>query len=138
MTWKAWGRFNTAVHQDARGALCPIEGPQLHFPVRRIYTISRWPKGVARGNHTHREVDQVFLVVTGRVEFDVIAPDGHRSILSLCGPNEGIYVPAMTWHTMTALEEGSSLLGLASGPYIEEEYIRSREEWDQLRAGGSG
>lgn len=95
----------------------------LPFAVKRVYWIHGMTRGERRGGHAHKALTQAVVAVAGRVQFEL--DDGaRRSHWQLDRPNEYLIIPPDHWRDFTALEEGSTLLVLASEPYEEADYIR--------------
>ena len=95
----------------------------LPFPVRRVYWIHGMCKGEARGAHGHRALTQAVVALTGTVRFEL--DDGtRRTVHLLTRPDQYLIVPPGLWRDFTALEQGTTLLVLASAAYDEADYIR--------------
>lgn len=72
----------------------------------------------------HRHADpaklEIFLVLTGRalvLTFDVAGAVTSGVELSAAGPCWGVEIPAGTWHTLLALEPGTTLYELIEGAF---------------------
>lgn len=95
----------------------------LPFPVRRVYWISGMCEGEQRGEHGHRLLTQAVVALTGAVRFEL--DDGaQRRVHLLDRPDQYLIVPPGFWRDFTALQDGTTLLVLASAPYDEADYIR--------------
>ena len=95
----------------------------IPFSIRRIYYIFGVPKGETRGHHSHNELEQVLICVSGSVKLTVSTPDEHQTIL-LDKKNEGLYIGPMIWRVMSEFSQDAVLLVLASQYYDEDDYIR--------------
>ena len=109
-------------HKDARGCLTVIER-EIPFAIRRVY----WIHGVAsdqtrRGGHRHRKTHQALVCVAGQCRVEVQTPCEDRSFL-LAAENRMLLLEPADWHVMTAFDEGTVLLVLASEPYDARDYI---------------
>lgn len=119
-----------ASHGDGRGNLVAIQAGDgaLPFEIRRVYYIYGVPEGQARGMHSHRQLTQLMIAVSGRV--DVVLDNGQgRSHVTLDDPAVGLLIQPMTWREMTYFAPGSVCLVLASLPYDESDYIRDYKEF---------
>ncbi|MDY9920642.1 MAG: FdtA/QdtA family cupin domain-containing protein [Synergistota bacterium] len=110
----------------ADGSLCIAESgsKEVPFDIKRVYYIYDVEKGIARGQHAHKILEQILICLHGEIK--VTLDDGKGKITShiLKDPSEGLYVGPSTWRTMEWLRTGSVLLVLASEHYDESDYIR--------------
>lgn len=71
------------------GQLNAIEGGKdIPFDVQRVYYITGVPKGVTRGFHSHRDLEQVLLCVNGSVKIRMKTPTAEE-IVTLDDPSTG-------------------------------------------------
>jgi len=66
-----------------------------------------------------------------RVEFD--DNEGTREV-TLDDPTQALLIPALVWAKQTYIDDGASLVVLASHPYDLGDYVDNREESARLRA----
>ena len=139
-----WYLLDVPVHADRRGNLFAVEAERIvPFVVKRVYWITQWPQGMKRGNHAHKQGEQVYFCLSGSVHFTMVkrGPNGitkEEIVLSdshSADNHSGLYIGPMVWHSLCAQEEGSIILALASNYYTEEDYIRDYEE--AVRGGGA-
>lgn len=111
-------------HYNALGKLIYAEGEQdFPFPIKRVYYICDVPKGIRRGFHAHKNLEQYLLCVHG--ECKILLNDGiHEETVLLNDPRKGLYVGPGMWREMYDFSEGAVLLVLASEHYNENDYIR--------------
>ncbi len=74
--------------------------------------------------HKHESPDktEIFLILKGRVliiEFDDNGKITDHFVLDSQKGNIGVEIPAKTWHSFIALDEGSVLYEIKEGPFIE-------------------
>ena len=121
---------------DPRGNLTFIEGGRhVGFDIARVYYLYDVPGGAERGGHAHRELQQLFIAMSG--SFDVVLDDGVvRQRFHLNRSYVGLYVPSMIWREIDNFSSGSVCMVLASQPYAEGEYIRDPAEFKQLALEG--
>ena len=60
---------------DKYGKLVPIEENEtIPFPIKRVYYIYEVDEGVRRGFHSHKELNQVLICVSGSVKILLKTP----------------------------------------------------------------
>lgn len=113
---------------DARGCLGVVEAQDLPFDINRIYYLFDVPIGAVRGEHGHKELQQLLICMNGacRVTLNDSAERFHFDIDS---PVVGLYVPPGMWRSLQFLAANTVVCVLASRPYEEEDYIYSFEEF---------
>lgn len=117
-------------HSDRKGNLTVAEG--LPFDIRRVYYIYDVPGGESRGEHAHRELNQVIVAASG--SFTVTLDDGQRKRdVFLNRPYTGLLVPAGIWHQLNDFSSGAVALALTSDVYKESDYMRKYEDFIAFR-----
>ncbi len=120
---------------DSRGGLVAVEFDRpdsVPFAVKRIYFIYGTGKGISRGFHAHRDLEQVAICLAGRCRF--VLDDGRRREDAwLDSPNRGLRIGRLIWHEMHDFSENCVLLVLASNHYDESDYIRDYPEFLEER-----
>jgi len=117
-------------HSDRKGNLTVAEG--VPFKIRRIYYLYDVPGGENRGEHAHRELNQVIIAASG--SFTVMLDDGRRRReVFLNRPYVGLIVPAGVWHHLHDFSSGAVALALASDVYKESDYLRKYEDFIKFR-----
>ena len=118
---------------DPRGNLSVIEKETIPFPIKRVYYLYDVPSGAHRGGHAHKEQLELLVAVSG--SFDVILDDGKtKKTVTLNKPSEGLLIPTMIWRELENFSSGSVCLVVASGEFLEEDYIRSYDEFVSLKS----
>ncbi|MBM3490151.1 MAG: WxcM-like domain-containing protein [Alphaproteobacteria bacterium] len=127
--------FRFAQHADARGGLSVAElGAGLPFRPARLFLIHDVPAGARRGAHAHRRCCQLAVAVAG--ELTIRCDDGRtREDFRLRRPDEGLYLPPLTWTELGQFVPGTVLLVLASEPYDAADYVRDPAEFRRLTGG---
>lgn len=114
---------------DHRGELVALEHPrQLEFPLNRVYYIYNVGDGVIRGRHSHYDLEQILIAVSGVVTVMTKTPYEEREYI-LNKPNVGLYVGNMVWREMYNFSDDAVLLVLASKKYDENDYIRDYKSY---------
>ena len=110
---------------DDLGSLTFIEDRDLPFSIKRIYYIYDVKKGIIRGHHAHKKLQQILICIKGKIR--ITLDDGSSSTKSflLDTPSTTLFVDKMIWRTMEWLEDNAVLLVLASEQYTEADYIRN-------------
>ena len=114
---------------DNRGDLIAIEHPrQLEFPINRIYYIYNVSEGITRGKHSHNDLEQLLIAVSGSVTICTKTPFEEKQYI-LNDPSEALYIGPMVWREMKYFSKDAVLLVLASKKYDSDDYIRSYDEY---------
>jgi dTDP-4-dehydrorhamnose 3,5-epimerase-like enzyme len=118
---------------DERGCLTAIEGEQhIPFSIDRIFYMHDVVPGAGRGGHAHRDTDQLAVAVHGSMK--IMVSDGQEArVVVLDHPGWGIYLPRLTWTSLTDFSEGAVCLVLASTHYDRSKSIRTWPEYLQER-----
>lgn len=119
-------------HGDDRGQLVSLEEiNDIPFTIKRVYYIYDTKSGVVRGNHAHKNLEQILVCIAGscKVKLD----NGNETkVVNLEKPYEGLYIPNNVWREMYDFSKDAILLVLASEVYIEQDYIRDYDEFLKL------
>jgi hypothetical protein len=111
-----------------RGSLSVIEKDFLPFKIKRVYYLYDVPSDSFRGGHAHIEQIAFLIAVSG--SFDVILDNGKdKRKITLNKPNKGLLIPTATWRELENFSSGAICLVLSSGEFIEEDYIRSYDDF---------
>lgn len=122
-------KYNFQKHGDARGQLVALEErKEIPFHVKRVYYMFDTKKGVRRGFHAHKQLEQILICVSG--ECKIHLDDGTETAeVILDNPMEGLYIANNFWREMYDFSDDAVLLVLASELYDENDYIRNYEEF---------
>jgi dTDP-4-dehydrorhamnose 3,5-epimerase-like enzyme len=114
--------------EDERGNLGFIQKDVLPFEFKRVYYLFDIPSNAFRGGHSHIEQREVLIALCG--SFEVVLNDGFKKkSFVLNKPNVGLYLPSGIWRELENFSSGAICLVLASGEFIEEDYIREFDEF---------
>jgi acetyltransferase-like isoleucine patch superfamily enzyme/dTDP-4-dehydrorhamnose 3,5-epimerase-like enzyme len=129
--------------EDMRGTLTVGEfGAGLPFVPQRVFYVYDAPSSRLRGEHAHRECEQLLVCVRGSLH--VLADDGQqRGEVVLDDPATALYLPPMVWGVQYRPSADALLLVLASHPYDPDDYIRDYDDYlcalaDVAATGDSG
>ncbi|HEY6161622.1 MAG TPA: FdtA/QdtA family cupin domain-containing protein [Bacteroidia bacterium] len=116
------------------GFITVAEYPKnIPFEVKRTYWTYFTPHHVERGNHAHKELEQVVVAVCGSIEFELESQEGKKSNFRLDNPDKALFIPKRYWRTIR-FTHNAVLLCLASLEYSAEDYIRDYEEFKKHRS----
>ena len=118
---------------DPRGNLTFLQNfDQIPFEIRRIFWIYDVPGGEIRGGHAYKEQQEVIIALSG--SFDIVVKEGEEvSKFSLNRSYYGLFVPAMTWRHMENFSTNALGLHISSTDYLEEDYIRDIDEFENYK-----
>lgn len=116
-------------HGDDRGMLVALEEfSDIPFEIKRVYYMYDTKKGVHRGFHAHKNLQQILICIHGSCK--VLLDNGkEKKIISLEKPYEGLYVSNKMWREMYDFSSDAVLMVLASEIYKEEDYIRNYDDF---------
>lgn len=118
-------------HRSLNGSLTEVDNIDAPFAVRRVFYFYDVPADAERGFHSHHQVEELVVAVSGC--FDVTVSDGHESRkFTLNRPYRGLYVPAGIWINLDNFSSGSVGLTLASELYSPDDYCRDYQIFKQL------
>jgi dTDP-4-dehydrorhamnose 3,5-epimerase-like enzyme len=124
---------------DARGSLGFIEAERdIPFAIKRVYFVKGMAPNLPRGFHAHHRTRQFAICLAGSCRIVMETPKEPRADILLSAADHGVLIDPMVWHEMHDFSPDCILLVLASEPYFEADYIRSRTAWEELlRASGA-
>jgi len=117
---------------DNRGSLVAFEEfKNVPFAIKRVYYIFNTKKGVSRGFHAHKNLQQLVVCVSGKCR--MLLDNGiKQEEVWLDSPTKGLLIDSNTWREMHDFSMDCILLVLASEPYNELDYIRSYTDFKKI------
>lgn len=112
------------------GALCVSQFSDLPFTPKRLFYVKNVPIGTERGNHAHKNTEQLLVCVQGKIK--IITHNGYTRHENVMEPNDAVLVKKMIWDSQIFLTEDSILLVLASTIYDEKDYITDFTEFKKI------
>lgn len=104
----------------------------IPFPIKRVYFINDVSnQKIVRGGHAHKEIDQVVFCLQGQVQLNLDDGITQQSLI-LNSPSWGVRVGPKLWHTLSHFAPQAVVAVAASDYYREEDYLRSREAWQEF------
>lgn len=115
------------------GNLIPIQfDSSLPFLPKRIFYVYGAPKNCKRGNHAHKNTEQILTCINGSCE--IACKDGtSTSYFNLENPKESLYIPSGIWDEIIYLEENTILLVMSSTFYNRDDYIEDFDVFVKYR-----
>lgn len=119
--------------KNRAGNITPVHNSvELPFDIKRIFYLYDIPGGESRGAHAHKECHQFLIAASG--SFEVLLNDGKtQRLVQLNRPYLGLHIPPMIWASEINFSSGSVCLVMASLKYNEKDYIRSYENFLELK-----
>lgn len=114
---------------DHRGILNFVEYPEK--AVKRMFII-RAKKGVARGNHAHKECSQWLTVTEGTIEVTIRDCESSRTI-SLSEVGKQLFIPPGIWTEIFFVTDAKLIVN-ADQFFEESDYIRGWSEFMEYKA----
>jgi len=116
------------IDPKGRGNLSVIEKQCLPYPIKRVYYLYDVPSNSYRGGHAHKEQLECLIALSG--SFNVILDDGQtKRTITLNKPDKGLLINTGIWRELENFSSGSICLVLSSGEFLEEDYIRSYDDF---------
>lgn len=107
--------------RDQRGSLTLMTFDEVGFSVARTFVVSA-PRDAVRGGHAHRRVRQVLFRANGTIDVDV-SHRGARARITLDEARPAMLIEAGVWAQQTYVDDDSTLIVFADGPYEPGEYV---------------
>lgn len=116
-------------HGDQRGQLVALEEfKDIPFKIKRVYYMYDTLKGVTRGYHAHKHLQQILICIHGSCK--ILLDNGYeKKVVPLEKPYEGLYVSNAMWREMFDFSPDAVLMVLASELYDEADYIRDYDDF---------
>jgi hypothetical protein len=106
------------VHEDARGALLPVELDDIDFPVRRVFVVTAPEAGAERGGHVV-SCRELVVLTSGHAQIHVgSSTDELSETVVLDTPGSAVHLETGEFMAYR-LAASSSVLVLAEEPFAE-------------------
>lgn len=120
--------FPVKDYSDKNSAsLSVLEFGDLPWKPERIYWLQDFKHEVSRGNHAHKKLSQVLIMVSGSLTLDLYQGKMHERIFFTRNMGQILIQPGI-WRVITSASDDAILLVAASHPFCEDDYIR---DWDE-------
>ena len=116
------------------GYISVAEKNKLPFKVKRIYWTYFTPENVKRGGHSHIELEQILIAVSGKIELEIETSNFNKHKFILDNPDEGVYIPKRSWRTMKYTHNAVQIC-IASEEYDEKDYINNYRDFLEMSNG---
>ena len=118
---------------DKRGIMNVFEiSNQINFDVKRIYYIRGVPNDSNRGEHGHKELEQIFLCISGKFTLEVFDGNSIETVI-LDQESNAYYLPKGCWRVIKDFSPDGICLVLASELYDEKDYIHTLESFKEWK-----
>lgn len=120
---------------DTRSAcLSFLEFSNLPWIPKRAYWLKNFKEDALRGNHAHKSLSQLFILLSGRLVIELYEGEQlHAYKLGEDSPQ--LLVSPGYWRVIKSASPDAVLLVLADSPYEESDYIRDWDEYLQWFTG---
>lgn len=121
--------INLSKKTDKRGHLIVAEMHDgMPFDIKRSYWLYGVPKGVVRGEHAHRCLQEMLVAVNG--SFCVTLDNGYQcQKVTLHQPHQALLIEPGIWHSLSDFSAHAVCLVLASEHYDANDYIKDYDEF---------
>jgi WxcM-like, C-terminal len=114
--------------ENSLGNIAVIEKNVIPFDIKRVYYLFDIPSSAKRGGHSHKNLQQVLIAISG--SFDVVLKDGiDQKTITLNKPDKGLLINSNTWRELENFSSGAVCLVLASDIFKESDYIRDFDDF---------
>ena len=109
-----------------RGMLSYMELTDLPFIPRRMYYISKVPRGEVRGKHGHYEDQQYLFCIQGQIVVDLVSKDGEETVT--LNPGEVVFLDRMVWSQQKYVTGNEIMLVLCSRAFDKADYFYKKKD----------
>ena len=115
--------FPSIFEEKKQGTLRVFELEKVPFQVKRVFTVVNALGGSVRGQHAHKECNQLLCCVAGKV--NLLCDDGTNKIeILLDSQGHSILIPNGIWAEQKYITDNSVLIVFCDRGYDESDYIR--------------
>jgi dTDP-4-dehydrorhamnose 3,5-epimerase-like enzyme len=124
-------RIQLHTHGDDRGLLISLEQQRnVPFEIRRVYYLFGTRDGVHRGQHAHRQLNQLAVALHGSVTILLDRGDGNgQEEVVLDDPSQGLLLGRMVWRDLYRFSADCVLMVLADQFYDPADYILDYDQF---------
>jgi uncharacterized RmlC-like cupin family protein len=117
--------------ENSLGNIAVIENEVIPFEIKRVYYLFDIPSSAKRGGHSHKNLQQVLIAISG--SFDVVLNDGkEEKTITLNKPDKGLLIKSNIWRELENFSSGAVCLVIASTVFEESDYIRDFDEFMKI------
>jgi dTDP-4-dehydrorhamnose 3,5-epimerase-like enzyme len=119
------------IGKTIEGYISVTENDTLPFEVKRVYWTYFTPENISRGGHAHHRLEQILVVVAGKIIVTTQMPGEREQRFILETADQGIFLPKYCWHKMQYTHNAVQMC-IANMVYEERDYIRDYGEFKKL------
>lgn len=112
----------------ASADLYSFEFADVPFSVKRAYWIQNFVPHYVRGNHAHRKLNQLMVLLKGTLDLELNFGE-KLTKQSMKAPGDSVLIPNSTWRRFSSQDPQTVILVLADEIYDAEDYIRDFDEY---------
>tara|TARA_A100001015_G_scaffold320020_1_gene444911 strand:+ start:3011 stop:3439 length:429 start_codon:yes stop_codon:yes gene_type:complete len=128
----AWRIYKYPVIRESTGELGILElGQQFDFDVKRVFFLRNIKDKASRGEHSHRELKQVLVCLSGSLEMHLDNGNGVDKIF-LDETNSCLYLDGKVWRKMINFSHDALLLVLCDREYKFDDVIDNYEAFRKI------
>ncbi|MCC8070531.1 MAG: FdtA/QdtA family cupin domain-containing protein [Bacteroidales bacterium] len=121
---------------DYRGNLTFVEHPSgMPFEPMRVYWIYDTHQLREREGHAFYTQHELIIALSGSFDVQVVTAQGELTY-RLDRPDRGLYVPPLSWRSISAMATNAVILVMSSTLFDEADYIRDFQEYQEIIANG--
>ena len=114
------------IGDNKRGFLNYMELTDLKFIPRRMYYVTKVPKGTIRGGHGHYEDQQYIFCIQGQIKVHMYSKKGEETVV--LHPGESVYVDRMVWGEQEYVTGNDIMLVLNSTKHDDNDKFSDKNE----------
>jgi hypothetical protein len=114
-------------NRDPTGNLYVANKEDIPFQINRVFWIDELEH--SRGSHALKKCEQVIVAITGEFSIDVYHRNSFITTFRLRSPDQGLYLPPMSWRVMKQFWPESSAMVFCSHPFDLDDYIQDFDEF---------
>ena len=111
---------------EEKGILSYMELTDMKFIPRRMYYISKVPKGEVRGRHGHYEDQQYIFCIQGQIKINLYSKKGEETVI--LNPGDSVYVDRMVWGEQQYITGNDIMLVLCSTKHDDNDKFSNKNE----------
>ena len=100
----------------------------IPFLIKRVYFLHEIGENNVRGNHAHKELEQVIVAIAGSFTINIDDGKNYKEI-NLESPSQGLYLCPGIWRKIYNFSKDAICMVMCSEIYDELDYIRNYDSF---------